>query len=77
MDADMRKLVKQPGIPCDSLKNELADWVVFSRITNPKLRIAIKGDRESTYPVVKKVLNTLVDTKVNRFNLITNLEKES
>jgi biopolymer transport protein ExbD len=77
MDAEQRKAITQPGIPCDSLNNELADWIVFSRIANPKLRIAIKGDSDANYLVVKKVINTLVDRKVNRFNLITNLEKES
>ena len=77
MKSDERKLVKQPGIPCDSINNELADWIVFSRVTNPKLRIAIKGDRDANYPIVKSVITTLIDRKVNRFNLITNLEKGS
>lgn len=75
LSPDERKLVPQPGIPTDSLNNQLADWVVFSRITNPGLRIAIKGDRESNYPVVEKVINTLIDNRVTRFNLITNMEK--
>jgi biopolymer transport protein ExbD len=77
MDPDERKTVRQPGIPCDSLHNELADWIVMSRMSNPKLRIAIKGDGDAQYPVVKQVINTLVERKVNRFNLITNMEKES
>ncbi len=77
MAPEERKLVKQPGIPCDSLNNELADWVIFSRTTNPKLRIAIKGDRDADYPVVKNVITTLIDKKVNRFNLITNMESGS
>ena len=77
MDNEQRKAVRQPGIPCDSLNNELSDWIVFSRITNPKLRIAIKGDQDADYPVVKNVINTLIERKVNRFNLITNLEQGS
>jgi biopolymer transport protein ExbD len=77
MAPEERKLVKQPGIPCDSLNNELADWVIYSRTTNPKLRIAIKGDRDAEYPVVKNVITTLIDKKVNRFNLITNMESGS
>ncbi|HKZ38565.1 MAG TPA: biopolymer transporter ExbD [Chryseolinea sp.] len=77
MSSEERKLVNQPGIPCDSLNNELADWVILSRITNPKLRIAIKGDRDANYPTIKNVINTLIDNKVNRFNLITNMEKGS
>lgn len=77
MDPEARKAVLQPGIPCDSANNELADWIVLSRITNPKLRIAIKGDQDANYPVVRKVINTLVDRKVSRFNLITDLEQAS
>lgn len=77
MEPEERKLVKQPGIPSDSVNNELADWIIFSRTTNPRLRIAIKGDREADYPVVKNVITTLIDRKVNRFNLITNMEKGS
>ena len=75
MDASERKLVHQPGIPCDSVANELADWIVLSRMTNPKLRIAIKADRDAHYPAIRKVLNTLINKKVNRFNLITNMEE--
>lgn len=63
------------GIPADSLKNELADWINFSRHANPKFRIAIKGDGQANYPVVKDVIKTLQGQKVNKFNLITNLEE--
>lgn len=77
LSPDERKLVNQPGIPCDSLDNQLADWVIFSRIANPKLRIAIKGDRDADYPVARKVINTLIDNRVTRFNLITNLEQKA
>lgn len=72
---DERKQVNQPGVPVDSLNNQLKDWIIFSRMANPKLRIAIKGDSDTNYPVVEKVINTLIDNKVNRFNLITNMEK--
>ena len=77
MAPEERKQVRQPGIPSDSLNNELADWIMLSRTTNPKLRIAIKGDRDADYPVVKNVITTLIDRKVNRFNLITNMEQGS
>lgn len=77
MSQEERTKLVQPGIPVDSLNNQLQDWIIFSRMTNPRLRIAIKGDSNSNYPVVKKVLNTLIDNKVNRFNLITNMEKEA
>jgi biopolymer transport protein ExbD len=77
MSSEERKAVEQPGIPCDSAKNELADWVLQSRLANRQLRIAIKGDRDADYPIVKQVINTMIDKKVNRFNLITNMEKGS
>jgi len=69
-----RKLIKQDGIPYDSLNNELSDWVRFSRLENPQFRIAVKGDREADYKTVKRVIDILQENKVNRFNLITNLE---
>lgn len=78
MDPDERRGVTQPGIPVDSLNNELADWVVYARMTNPsKLRIAIKGDRDTDYKVMKRVIETLIDRKILRFNLITGMEQES
>ena len=77
MSPEERTATQQPGIPVDSLNNQLQDWIIFSRMTNTKLRIAIKGDSDSNYPVVKKVLNTLIDNHVNRFNLITNMEREA
>lgn len=72
-----RKVVKQPGIPSDSTHNELKDWIMYSRLSNPKLRVAIRGDVNSQYPKVKNILKTLIDSRVLRFNLITNLEKPS
>ena len=77
MSPEERKQVLQPGIPCDSARNELADWVLQARLANRMLRIAIKGDRDAEYPVAKRIIDTMIDRKVNRFNLITNMEKES
>jgi biopolymer transport protein ExbD len=74
---DARKEVNQSGIPVDSLNNQLKDWIVYTRMTNPSVRIAIKGDADANYQVIEKVMNTLIDNNVNRFNLITNLEKGS
>ena len=75
LSPEERKQIVQPGIPSDSANNELADWVLQARLANRKLRIAIKGDRDADYPTVKKVIDTMKDRKVNRFNLITNMEK--
>jgi biopolymer transport protein ExbD len=75
MKAEERLKYKQAGIPCDSLKNELADWIWQARLTNNNVRVAIKGDQQTNYPVVKEVIATLQDKKVNRFNFITSMEK--
>lgn len=77
MKPEDRKQITQPGIPSDSINNELADWIVYARVSNPKLRIAVKGDRATNYKVVKQVINTLIDRKVLRFNLITGMEMET
>lgn len=78
LEPDERKKIVQPGIPADSANNELAKWVVYARLTNPsKLRIAVKGDRDTNYKVVKRIVDTLIDRKILRFNLITGLEQES
>jgi biopolymer transport protein ExbD len=64
------------GIPCDSTNNELGEWIVASRMSNPQLRIAIKGDVDAPYPVIKKVIDTLQDRNINKFNLITAKEAQ-
>ncbi|WP_266203216.1 ExbD/TolR family protein [Pontibacter kalidii] len=74
MESSARKEVNQPGIPIDSARNELGDWILQTRLTNPKVVIAIKGDQDADYPTVKRVIDILQDRKVNRFNLITDME---
>jgi len=71
-----RNLVKQTGVPADSAHNELKDWIYYARISNPNLRIAIKGDRVSDYKVVKNIIATLQEQNINKFNLITSLEQK-
>lgn len=69
-----RAKVNQPGIPTDSTNNELSNWILFARQSNPQAIVAIKGDGNADYPIMKDIIATLQDRKVNRFNLITNLE---
>jgi biopolymer transport protein ExbD len=52
----------------------LKDWVAYARYANPKLRITIKGDVEANYDVVGKVIATLQDQNINKFNLITDMK---
>ena len=73
-----RSKANQPGIPKDSLDNQLADWVQNARIANieineKELQIAIKGDAKEEYPAVRKVMDILQDQKINSFSLVTGL----
>ncbi len=74
MEPNARKDVKQPGIPIDSTSNELGDWVLQTRLTNPQVVIAIKGDNDVNYKTIQRVIEILQEKKVNRFNLITDME---
>jgi len=74
LDEFERKTYSQPGIPVDSINNELGIWIMQGRLSNPNVRITIKGDQYCPWPIVKKVMNTLQDKNVNKFNLITDLE---
>ncbi len=71
------KVLKNQGIPCDSIDNQFKGWVRHARETNPDLRIAIKADQNTPYAVIKKVMNSLQDLKENRYNLITSLKTTS
>lgn len=66
----------QVGIPMDSVNNELALWVHFTRVVNNNAEATIKGDSKSDYKTVKKVIDILQAKNINRFNLTTNLEKQ-
>ena len=66
----------QEGIPMDSTDNQLAWWVRMARLTNLSAEVAIKGDAETDYTKVKKIMDLLQENKVNKFNLVTNLQKD-
>lgn len=75
LSPERMKEVKQPGMPVDSTaQNDLAKWVYQARRANPKLKIAIKGDNLSKFPVFKDVLGSLQAQNINKFNLITGTE---
>jgi biopolymer transport protein ExbD len=64
----------ETGIPIDSTDNQLATWILCTRAINPAVAACIKGDAQTQFPIVRKVLDILQDKNVNRFNLITSLE---
>ncbi len=89
-DSDRKKMDKATGgIPIDTLNNQLADWVVYgwtAAITDPayeakkqsgnEIRFAIKGDGAAPYTYIKRVVEIFQENKINRFNLITDLQAE-
>jgi biopolymer transport protein ExbD len=82
LDAAERSKANQPGIPKDSLNNQLAEWIQNSRIANielndKELQFAIKGDAKEQYPAIKKVMDVLQNQKINNFNLVTGLRSKN
>ncbi|AWK03146.1 MULTISPECIES: ExbD/TolR family protein [Flavobacterium] len=76
MKAADRTKANQPGIPLDSLDNQLKEWLLISRratidLDDKELQIAIKGDAKEEYPQIKKIMDILQDQKINSFNLVT------
>lgn len=67
-------VLKNEGIPCDSINNQFKSWVRNARQVNSDLRIAIKADASTPYSVIKNVMTSLQDLRENRYNLITSLK---
>ncbi|WP_244273306.1 ExbD/TolR family protein [Flavobacterium sinopsychrotolerans] len=81
MRAADRSKANQPGIPKDSLDNQLKEWIYNARIANievadKELQIAIKGDAKEEYQAIRRVMDILQDQKINNFNLVTGLRTE-
>lgn len=79
MKAADRTKADQPGIPIDSLDNQLKEWLLISRraaidLDDKELQIAIKGDAKEQYPQIKKIMDILQDQKINSFNLVTGMK---
>ncbi|UMY65874.1 MULTISPECIES: biopolymer transporter ExbD [unclassified Flavobacterium] len=80
--SDRNKAGIQPGIPHDSLDNQLKEWILNARRANDEIRgnqlnFAIKGDMKEDYPEIKKIMDILQDQNVNKFNLVTGLRNEN
>lgn len=78
-----------PGIPVDTVNvnnSELANWIHNARLAQFRMKqegkvkeeyvMVVKADKDTPYPAVQKVINTLVDINVNKFNLITGNETD-
>ena len=86
-EPSVRATFPTTGIPIDTSdinKSELADWIHNARLAQFRMKqagkvkdeyvIVVKADQDTPYPAIQKVINTLTDINVNKFNLITSME---
>ncbi len=80
-DTEQRKALNPtlPGVPYDSLNNQMIDWVMEARKANAALfhkptYLVIKGDGNADVKTVQTVIKDLQEKDINRFNLQTSLE---
>jgi biopolymer transport protein ExbD len=55
--------------------DQLRQLLVQARISNPKLRTLVKGDKDAPYGPIEDVLGILRQVQITRFNLVTELDK--
>jgi biopolymer transport protein ExbD len=60
-----------------SSDNEFKRWITYATQENKELLIAIKSDKTTDYPIVRKVIEDLRDLRKNRYLLITSLKTAS
>jgi biopolymer transport protein ExbD len=75
--AERKKSGLETGIPSDSTNNEVAVWIEYARNAqggNQRLQYCIKADNGTPYPKIKEILDTFKDKKIQKLNLVTNLE---
>ena len=76
-----RKVYVQEGMTAvarDTLTgmgNDVKDWVRLGRLSDQRMRFAIKGDGNAPYEAVANVISSLQDWDVNMFSLLTDLEE--
>lgn len=71
---DQDKILREYSIPSDSTNNQFRQWVKHAVAINKDLSIAIKADAATPYPLIKQVLDVMMELKQFRFHLVTTLE---
>jgi biopolymer transport protein ExbD len=62
--------------PMNYLPQELGDNIKKARLRNLKIRLILKADKEAEYGFVEDVMDVLQKNNLNRFNMVTELEKD-
>lgn len=68
---------KNEGIPLDSIDGGMSQfqhWVKAARGVNDDLKLVIKGDQNTPYKTIKRIMNELRDINENRYYLATSLK---
>lgn len=67
------------GIPTDSANGELGAWIDYGNAAQGtnlnKVKYCIKADNQTPYPKIKEILETFKKKKIQKLNLVTNLEE--
>jgi biopolymer transport protein ExbD len=61
--------------PVDYEPAELGDNIKKARMSNLKIRLILKADKNAQYGFVEDVMGVLQKNNMNRFNMVTELEK--
>ncbi len=69
--AEQDAAMRQYGIPNDSTNNQFINWVQKAREIDSEMKITIKADQTTPYPLVENVMKDLVKIKANRYSLVT------
>jgi len=64
------------GVEQSTSLADLENHVIQARIKNPKLRLAIKADKDADYGVINDLMDILQRTGNTRFNMVTLLEED-
>jgi biopolymer transport protein ExbD len=54
---------------------ELGDVLIRARMSNPKLRTVVRGDKDADYGITEDVMNILQKANITRFSLVTDMER--
>jgi biopolymer transport protein ExbD len=58
----------------DFLPEQLGEKILKARLSNLKIRLILKADKEAEYGSVEDVMGILQKINMNRFNMVTELE---
>ncbi len=55
---------------------DLRNLILTNRANNPRLRMAVRADKDVKYGIMADIMKILQETNTTRFNLVTELETD-